>query len=200
MEKNRLFGNKTQRIALWFSRNIMVRDIVIMILCCFAGVAIKRLINPFANLVTDALHVPGGISTAFSLMFLIVASIVTKRKWCATVMGSMQALTALAIGMVGSMGLLMPLAYIIPGIAVDLVMLIPEKGLLTAGFKAFLAGILSSVSAALFADLVVFHLPIKPLMVYILLATVSGAICGGVAGILTDLKNLSGEDKNSEEG
>ncbi|SEP98278.1 hypothetical protein SAMN02910369_00966 [Lachnospiraceae bacterium NE2001] len=200
LDNDRSIDNKTRRVALWFKKNSLLRDIAIMILCCFAGVALKRLINPFANMVTDALHVPGGISTAFSLMFLVIASLVTKRKWCATVMGSMQALTALAIGMVGSMGILMPLAYIIPGIAVDLVMLIPEKGLFSDYFKAFIAGILSSVSAALFADLVVFHLPIKPLTVYLLLATVSGAICGGLAGASTDLINKLGEDKGSEEG
>lgn len=176
LEKNMITGK-----AL-FKKNSLLWDFSIMIILCFAGLIVKKLINPAANMVTDALHVPGGISTAFSLMFLVVASGMTTRKWTASVMGSMQALAALSIGMVGSMGILMPLAYIVPGVFVDIVMAIPDKGIFVTKIKAFLANILSSVAAALVANIFVFHLPFKPLLVYILLASLSGAVCGFVAG------------------
>ena len=156
-----------------------------MVVFCFAGVLCKKLINPVANAITGALHIPGGISTAVALMFLVIAASLTKRKWSASAMGMMQAAMALAMGSMGSMGLLRPLAYLIPGIVIDLVMLIPEGksgGLFTSRAKAFFANILSSVSAALFADLVVFHLPTKPLMAYLCVAALSGAVCGFVAG------------------
>jgi hypothetical protein len=61
--------------------------------------------------------------------------------------------------------------------------------------KSFIANIASSVSAALFADIVVFHLPVKPLVVYLCLATVSGAICGFIAGAVS-----ASIDKKRNEG
>lgn len=50
-----------------------LKRLIVMALCCDLGLFSKRLIAPAANVLTDALHIPGGIGTAFSLMFLIVA-------------------------------------------------------------------------------------------------------------------------------
>jgi len=157
-------------------------SIVVMIVCAVLGVLAKHIINPAANVVTDMLHVPGGIATAFSLMFLVVATGITAKKGSATIMAAAQGMTALAIGMVGSMGPLIPLAYIVPGIAIDLVFLIPDMGIFDKRFKAFTANIAGSVAAALFANILVFHLPGMALSVYLLVAAVSGAIFGFVAG------------------
>ncbi len=170
---------KTKTLIVRAAENSLMADLSVMIICCFAGVIAKKLINPFANVATGFLHVPGGISTAVSLMFLVVASIITKRKWCASAMGIMQAGAALALGSVGSMGMLMPLAYLIPAVVIDIVMLIPGE---FVRLKAYAANILSSVSAAVFANLVVFHLPGKALTVYIMLSALTGAIMGFVAG------------------
>ena len=49
-----------------------------MALCCVLGMFTKKLINPFANIITEALHIPGGISTGFSIMFLVIATEVVK--------------------------------------------------------------------------------------------------------------------------
>lgn len=175
-------------------------DIFIMLVLCFAGVFCKKLINPFANTVTDSLHVPGGISTAIALMFLVIASGITGRKWCASAMGLAQVVMALALGSMGSMGLLMPLAYLIPGVVIDLVMLVPENRIISLMGKSFIANIASSVSAALFADIVVFHLPVKPLVVYLCLATVSGAICGFIAGAVSSSINKKKNEENEGDG
>ncbi len=96
-------------------------------------------------------------------------------------MGIMQAGAALALGSVGSMGMLMPLAYLIPAVVIDIVMLVPGE---FVRLKAYAANILSSVSAAVFANLVVFRLPGKACTVYIMLAALTGAIMGFAAGII----------------
>ena len=185
MQNNNTVSKNRVASVLRFFDGSLRSDLMIMVVFCFAGVLCKKLINPVANAITGALHIPGGISTAVALMFLVIAASLTKRKWSASAMGMMQAAMALAMGSMGSMGLLRPLAYLIPGIVIDLVMLIPEGksgGLFTSRAKAFFANILSSVSAALFADFVVFHLPTKPLMAYLCVAALSGAVCGFVAG------------------
>ena len=202
MQNNNTVSKNRVASVLRFFDGSLRSDLMIMVVFCFAGVLCKKLINPVANAITGALHIPGGISTAVALMFLVIAASLTKRKWSASAMGMMQAAMALAMGSMGSMGLLRPLAYLIPGIVIDLVMLIPEGksgGLFTSRAKAFFANILSSVSAALFADLVVFHLPTKPLMAYLCVAALSGAVCGFVAGaVVAPIKDADDHGGNNE--
>ena len=202
MQNNNTVSKNRVASVLRFFDGSLRSDLLIMVLFCFAGVLCKKLINPVANAITGALHIPGGISTAVALMFLVIAASLTKRKWSASAMGMMQAAMALAMGSMGSMGLLRPLAYLIPGIVIDLVMLIPEGksgGLFTSRAKAFFANILSSVSAALFADLVVFHLPTKPLMAYLCVAALSGAVCGFVAGaVVAPIKDADDHGGDNE--
>ena len=202
MQNNNTVSKNRVASVLRFFDGSLRSDLMIMVVFCFAGVLCKKLINPVANAITGALHIPGGISTAVALMFLVIAASLTKRKWSASAMGMMQAAMALAMGSMGSMGLLRPLAYLIPGIVIDLVMLIPEGksgGLFTSRAKAFFANILSSVSAALFADLVVFHRPTKPLMAYLCVAALSGAVCGFVAGaVVAPIKDADDHGGNNE--
>ena len=204
MQNNNTVSKNRVASVLRFFDGSLRSDLLIMVVFCFAGVLCKKLINPVANAITGALHIPGGISTAVALMFLVIAASLTKRKWSASAMGMMQAAMALAMGSMGSMGLLRPLAYLIPGIVIDLVMLIPEGksgGLFTSRAKAFFANILSSVSAALFADFVVFHLPTKPLMAYLCVAALSGAVCGFVAGaVVAPIKDADEKRGKNEEG
>ena len=180
-----------------FFNNSLISEIGFMIICCILGVITKKIINPYANMVTDALHVPGGISTAVSLMFLVIASGVSGRKWNGTIMALMQAAAAMSIGMVGSMGALLPVAYLLPGIMIDLVMLIPGKSRISMRLKAFTANIAGSVIAAVFADIIVFHLPVSALSVYLCLAAFSGAVCGCFAGaIIIPLKKVKDGNEN----
>ena len=168
-------------------------ECIFMILCCVAGVLAKKAINPAANMMTDFLHIPGGISTALSLMFLVMGAGLTNGRWNAGIMGLVQGISALLMGSVGSMGVLIPVAYFIPGVVIDLMMLLPLKTPSGMRVKAFLANLASSLSAALFADVMVFHLPLNVLTVYILVAALSGAVCGYAAG---EVINLTHGDKN----
>ena len=169
----------------------MTISIIILVACSIVGIFIKHLINPMCNIITGILHVPGGISTSVSLMFLVTAYGVTEKKWSATFMGLTQGITALAIGMMGSMGPLMSFAYLIPGVVIDLVMLMP----IDRRIGMFLANTLASIAAALFANLVVFHLPIMVLLVYVCLSAVTGATCGIMAGFVTGIIKNKGEIK-----
>lgn len=58
-----------------------LKTIIFLSLCCDLGLLSKRLISPLANIVTDSLHIPGGIGTAFSLMFLVIAATVIPCCW-----------------------------------------------------------------------------------------------------------------------
>ena len=58
-------------------KRIRLKKLLYMAICCDLGIISKRLISPFANVIIDSLHVPGGIGTSFSLMFLVIGAALT---------------------------------------------------------------------------------------------------------------------------
>ena len=167
-------------------RQLNLRQLIFMALCCDLGLFAKKLILPAANLVTDALHIPGGIGTSFSLLFLVTAAFLLPSSWCATLMGAAQSLLAVSFGTVGSMGALAPVGYIVPGLAVDLVRQLWRMGWLRPEESILLASVLASVAAALSANCIVFRLWGPALLLYCGVAATSGAICGTLAVPLTE--------------
>ena len=95
-----------------------LRNLLFLTICCDLGLFSKRLIAPAANILTDFMRIPGGIGTSFSLMFIVVAAELVPIFGCATLMSIIQSMIALSLGMVGSMGILSPIGYIVPGIVV----------------------------------------------------------------------------------
>ena len=165
-------------------KRFSLRNLLFLTLCCDLGLFSKRLIAPAANILTDFLRIPGGIGTSFSLMFLVVAAELVPIFGCATLMSIIQSMIALSLGMVGSMGILSPIGYIVPGIVIDLIFLLSRKTGLGTDLTLTLANMLGAASASLTANFIVFHLPGIPLALYIVVALASGAVCGSFAGVL----------------
>lgn len=166
-------------------RQLNLRQMIFMALCCDLGLFAKKLILPAANLVTDAIHIPGGIGTSFSLLFLETAAFLLPGNWCVVAMGAVQSLMAICFGMTGSMGVLAPIGYIVPGVIIDLVKQIWLRGWLRLDESILLASVLASVSAALSANFIVFHLWGPALWLYCAVAATSGGICGMLAASLS---------------
>lgn len=161
-----------------------LRRLLVLALCCDLGLFSKRLIAPAANILTDALHIPGGIGTSFSLLFLVVAAALMPQFGCAALMGAIQSMLALAFGMVGSMGFLSPIGYLIPGIVIDCVLWVCRKSRIPDLIAMLLANMLAAISASLTANFIVFHLHGLTFLLYLSVALTTGAICGLGAGKL----------------
>ena len=149
-----------------------------MALCCVLGLFTKKLINPLANVITESLHIPGGISTGFSIMFLVVATEVVRQKHCGALMGAVQGFLALCLGRVGSMGLLAPIGYFMPGVAIDLVYGLNERCRFDRTERMVFANALAAVTASVTANIIVFRLWGPVLLLYLCVSATSGTIYG----------------------
>ncbi len=179
---------------------LKLRRLIFMALCCDLGVFAKKLIVPAANILTDSLHIPGGVGTSFSLMFIVVAAVFVPRFGSATLMGLVQSGIALCMGTVGSLGALAPLGYILPGIAIDCVLLVSRKLKLSRNESLVMANALASVAACLVANAVVFNLRGIVLLLYVSVSLTSGAICGVLAGSVAEkLEPVFGKDVKHEK-
>ena len=117
-------------------------------------------------------------------MFIVVAAELVPIFGCATLMSIIQSMIALSLGMVGSMGILSPIGYIVPGMVIDLIFLLSRKTDLGTDLTLTLANMFGAAAASLTANLIVFHLPGVPLALYVVVALASGAVCGCFAGVL----------------
>lgn len=176
-------------------KTFRLRTLIFLALCCDLGLFSKRLISPAANLITDFLHIPGGIGTSLSLMFLVIAAVMVERFGCAAMMGAVQSVLALAFGMVGSMGALSFFGYTVPGLVIDLLLAVTRRGPLSRKDRAVLANAAAAPCAALTANLIVFHLHGAALLLYLCVSTTSGAIFGlAGAGIVRRLTPVFGAE------
>lgn len=160
-----------------------LRRLIFMALCCDLGVFSKKLIVPAANFITDLLRIPGGIGAGFSLMFIVIAAAFVPRFGAAALMGAVQSVIALCMGTTGSMGALAPVGYILPGIAIDLVLLLARRADLGRDESLVLANAAASVAACLAANMIVFRLRGFALALYVCVAALSGAVCGILASM-----------------
>ena len=165
-------------------RTFRLRTLVFLALCCDLGLFSKRLISPAANLITGFLHIPGGIGTSLSLMFLVIAAVMVERFGCAAIMGAVQSVLALAFGMAGSMGALAPISYIVPGLVIDLLLAVTRKSPLSQRDRVTLANAVAAPCAAMTANLIVFHLHGAALLLYLCVSATSGTIFGLAGGSL----------------
>lgn len=160
-------------------KKLKLSQFIFMALCCDLGIITKKLISPAANLITDSLHIPGGISTSFSLMFLVIGAALAGQFGCGALMGLIQCGIALSLGMTGSMGILSFVGYVIPGLIVDIVLWLFRNRSRSSALMA--ACIAAPIAASLTADLIVFRLHGIVLLLYLCVSCTTGAICGTAA-------------------
>ncbi|MBO6157988.1 MAG: hypothetical protein J6P72_01855 [Firmicutes bacterium] len=159
-----------------------LRKLLFWAICCDLGLFAKKLIAPAANLITGALHIPGGIGTSFSLLFLVIGACTVPQFGCGALMGLVQSFLAILFGVAGSMGILAPIGYVVPGLVVDIVLWAGRKYRLEKQTACCLANMLAAAAAALTANIIVFRLRGIVLALYIAVSLFSGAISGLAAG------------------
>ena len=181
-------------------KNIKIRDLILLAFFADIGFVSKRVIAPFANVFTDFLRVPGGIGTAFSLMFIVIGTYLIQRKGSATAMSLVQCILALSLGMTGAMGMLSVIGYIVPGIIIDIVLAFCIRCHVDTLLSMIFANAAGSVAAALTANFIVFRLHGAVLALYLLIALISGGICGLLAAVIFKrIRPLYRSEKNTSE-
>lgn len=183
-------------------KNPRLRQLIFWALIIDLSIIGKRLIMPGSNLITDALHIPGGIGTGFSLMFIVIAAEYEPFPWCCSMISAVQGGIQLITGHVGSMGAFAPIGYIVPGIVMDLVMQFMRR--YGRRERIIMANTAAAVSAALIANLIVFHLGGIALLLYISIAALSGALfalLGDAIGIriFPALRRREGNHRHEEK-
>jgi len=145
------------------------------------GLAVKSIVTPLIQLASAPLFIPGGsLAGGLYMMWLVIAAGITGKRGSATLTGLVQAILVLLTGLGGSHGALSLISYTLPGLAIDLLLLISRHRAccLPCAFSSCLLANLAGTAAVNF---IFFSLPLIPL----LLSLAAAAFSGGVGGVLS---------------
>ena len=156
-------------------------DLLIIAIMAALGIAVKPIVVPVAHLVAAPLMIPSGaLAGGLYMMWIVVAFGITGKYGTATLVALVQALLVLFTGVVGSHGIMSLVSYILPGIAVDLVLFIIGHRICCMPC-AFLAGAVANLAGTYAVNSIFFSLPFYFLILIMAIALLSGGIGGIIA-------------------
>jgi hypothetical protein len=168
-----------------FLRRFSMFDLAVMALMAALGIATKPVIVPLAHIITGPLYVPGGvIAGGFYMMWIVLGTAIVRKKGAGTLIGLVQAILVLILGVYGTHGAMSLITYTMPGFAVDIALTLAGRWAYDmAGL--FLAGIVANLTGTFLSSLVFFRLPLIPLLLSLSTASLSGGLGGIIAFQLT---------------
>lgn len=168
-----------------FLNRFSILEIIIIALIAAIGVAIKPVIVPLAHIITGPLYIPGGaIAGGLYMMWIVLGAGLVEKKGTATLISIVQAIMVISLGIYGNHGILSLITYILPGIMVDLYLLLFRVKELNM-WDYFIGGILANISGTFLVNAIFFRLPFIPLMLTLSAASLSGGIGGLIAYTVT---------------
>lgn len=162
-------------------QKVPLSHLVFLAICVALSLVTKRVISPITNVLTDFIRIPGGgAATAFSLMFLAIATSGMRWRCATTAAGFVQSLIAMALGMSAYQGAVAILTYTLPGVAIDLFRrFYPHRDKTYFSLSCAAA----NTAGALLANVLVFRLEGIALALWLLIACTVGLL-GGLLGEL----------------
>ena len=162
-------------------RRFSVKDLILIAAMAAMGIAVKAVVTPLIHIASASLFIPGGaLGGGIYMMWLVMAVGLTGKRGAATLAGLVQAILVILTGVGGSHGFLSLVSYTLPGLAIDLWLLISRHRLCCLPC-AFISCILANLCGTMAVNMIFFRLPTVPL----LLSLAAAAFSGGVGGILS---------------
>ena len=162
-------------------RSYSVKDLILIAAMAALGLAVKAVVNPLIHIASALLFIPGGaLGGGLYMMWLVMASGLTGKRGAATLAGLVQAILVILIGIGGSHGLISLISYTLPGIAIDVWLLISRHRICCLPC-AFVSCVLANLFGTIAVNLIFFQLPTLPMLLSLTLA----AFSGGVGGVLS---------------
>jgi len=158
-----------------------IYDLIIIAMMSAFGVAIKPIIAPLSHILLGSLPIPSGAVTGgLYMMWLVMGFAITGKRGTMTLIGLVQGILVMVVGMYGSQGAMSLITYTTPGIVSDLIMLL-------IGHRAccilccFIAGMVCNMTGTFMVNLTNYRFPLFPLLLSLGIAALSGGLGGLIA-------------------
>lgn len=176
-----------------------VYDLVIIAIMSALGIALKTVVVPLAHIIAGPLMIPSGaFAGGLYMMWLVVGYGMVRKPGTATLIGIVQAFLVMFTGVIGSHGIMSLFTYIMPGLVMDIVLLI-------IGHRAccraccVIAGAAANMTGTACVNVVFFQAPGMYLILILSVAALSGAIGGYISWELLRVADKYHMIKNKKE-
>lgn len=161
-----------------------IYDLMIISIMAAIGIAIKPIVVPIAHIVGSAIMIPGGpMAGGLYMMWLVLGFSITGKYFTSSMIGLVQAIIVMFLGLPGSHGVFSLITYTMPGVSIDLLMFI-LLSLFKCDFNnviSICAGTIANITGTFFVNMVLLHLPFG----FLLLTLTVSAVSGGIGGLLS---------------
>lgn len=189
-----------------FFERFTLYELVVMAVMAALGIAIKPIVVPLAHIVCGPLMIPSGaLAGGLYMMWLVIGYGLVKKPGTALIISVIQALLVIFTGIVGSHGIMSLLTYILPGLAVEIVMIIARlTGCKTRTDSVGLigcsiAGLFANMTGTATVNIVFFQAPGVYLILILALSAASGLVGGVLAWQLIKIvSRFGGRQKLAE--
>ncbi len=160
-----------------FFRRFSTHDLLLISLFSALGLAIKPIVTPLVHLISMPLMIPGGsLAGGFYMMWLAMAVALIPKFGTGFLVGIVQALSILVLGITGSHGIVSIISYSLPGLLIDIcALMIKHRACLWA---QILFVIIANVTGTIMVTLLIMRLSIIPAMIALTSAAISGCLGG----------------------
>ncbi len=182
-------------------------ELVIMAVIAALGIALKPIISPLAHIVCGPLMIPSGtLAGGLYMMWIVIGYGLVKKPGTALIICLIQALLVIFTGVIGSHGIVSLVTYLLPGVLVEIVMLVSRHRACCIGC-CVVGGMAANMAGTVATNVVFFQVPGVYLILILSLSAVSGLIGGIIAWELIRVfegfteRRLKGRNKwlNAEE-
>lgn len=156
-------------------------ELVIMAVIAALGIALKPIISPLAHIVCGPLMIPSGtLAGGLYMMWIVIGYGLVRKPGTALIICLIQALLVIFTGVIGSHGIVSLVTYLLPGVLVEIVMLVSRHRGCCIGCCAA-GGMAANMAGTVATNVVFFQVPGIYLILILSLSAVSGLIGGIIA-------------------
>lgn len=160
-----------------FFRRFSTHDLLLISLFSALGLAVKPIVTPLVHLISMPLAIPGGsLAGGFYMMWLAMAAALIPKFGSAFLVGIVQALAIIVLGLTGSHGIVSLISYSIPGLLVDICALLVRKR--TSLFAQILLVMVANMTGTLIVIVLIMRLSMIPAIMALTTSAFSGLIGG----------------------
>ncbi|NLJ57659.1 MAG: ECF transporter S component [Tissierellia bacterium] len=164
-----------------FLNDFSVFNLIIIAIVSALGIATKPIVVPLVHIITGPLFIPGGaVAGGFYMFWIVLGAGMVKKAGTGFLIGIVQSILVIAMGTMGTHGIMSLISYTLPGAMVDIVFLI-SKDKKYNSLHYVLGCMAANVTGTLISNMLFFRLPPVTVVLMLSAAALSGTLGGLIA-------------------
>ncbi len=153
------------------------QDLLYIAIFSALGLAVKPIVAPLIHLISTPLMVPGGsLAGGLYMMWITLAVVIVQKPGVGFLVGLVQAVVMLSLGLFASHGAISLISYTMPGLVADITALLLIRK--DTAYAHILICVFANITGIIIVSTLFLRLPFIPIVISIFIGSFSGIIGG----------------------